>query len=173
MAVVLFLTNWNHWSPALKCKLVIPHPAWLPGNTGVTERLRQCLQALHHHTATPYTAPGAAAADGAGLFKWQSWAFLQRHTALATEENNQWGGLRRAVLEHMWETNARLSRGSGAFVVPGMALCWIHRGFFSSRTKFKWNTWWVTILNYILKVEERVKSWGPAVSGIAQDSATK
>lgn len=161
--------NWNHWSPALKCKLVIAHPAWLPGKAGVPEGPRQCLQARRHRVPL-HTAPGAA--DGGGLFKWQSWAFLRRHTALATEENNQWGGLRRAVLEHMWETNARLSRGSGAFVVPGMAVCWIHRVFLS-RTKFKWNTWRVNTSNYILKIQEIAKSLGPAVSGTARVSGMK
>lgn len=48
-----------------------------------------------------------------------------------------------------------------------------YTGSFSSRTKFKWNTWWANISNYILKIEEIAKSLGPTVSSMSQVSATK
>jgi len=96
----------------------------------MTDRLMKCRRGWRHGVATSHAATviGAVAADGGGLFEWQSWSFLRRHTARATDENNQGGGLRRAVLE-TWETNARPSSGSVSSVVPGMAVCWIYRFF--------------------------------------------
>lgn len=169
MAVLLSLTNLNHWSPAPKCTFVMTSPStgyWKHTSndrqTDATEvplhtRLRQREQEQQMEEDCSNGRAGPSFGD----------IWLEQQMKTTSEE--VWG-------EQSWNTCEKQMQGWAVALCLLLFLAWPpvgYTGSFSSRTKFKWNTQRGNISNYILKIEEIAKSLGPAVSSMLEVSATK
>lgn len=172
MAVVLFLTNLNHWSTEAKKQVGHTSPSlapWKHRSDRETEAMSAGLASQRCHSTHSSRSRSS---------RWRG--IVQMAELVLPSEtygsSNRGKQPVRRFEESSSGTREKQMRGWAGALELLLFLAWHYvgyTGFFSSRTKFKWNTWWVNISNYILKIEETAKSLGPAISGTAQVSAMK